>query len=661
MTELNAKEQERAEQVFLEDHYTSVADFFEKTWQEPSATEQYAYRVYLTQRAANLNELFFIRKTSDVSEYRKEQLDVLRGKTFVTGSGILCHVSELAEYYLQNNTFPKILFCDFILMSGRVFAEAVFTLAKAIAEELDASRQETRVIWVRLLVSASFIAYIECENDSRLRKTICNPQYLPVCVKKGHADECYKLWQNSAASIVYSEIVQNGGFFPTFWIAQDDYDKISKTLRNDARGKWTRQSWRYWQKTCVTWQRSHWDDDSQLCVQEAVRCSLCHDRKAYAVAPFVFWLPESDDAIDILSTNLAAKLRATYDAAFAPMIDILTSQNSFLPGIKLKLILAVSAILSFLAFLDDAGAGNMNFKADISKISGWFGGIADIAPAFYGIITNHGLLKELNLLLFPFMASHSAPMRGNCNSEASSDLERRDQFIFKFIEALAGMETQWQKIEMYRLEHNIEYGVDSAFANRENYLRQILSSFPTDFRMTSFTFGALLTLLFWDIAELSVRGTNDYGSTPMQDWSLYLETGSGAQIAKAMHMLRFIPALAHVKKVCDRELYSPRNMIRNFGERLETRHGIQDAQVFLPEFFDWCKENNRAVLDWQKLSPIWLDQPDLEREIRCLQEWDGRGWPGYVCAGRMDMNDYLRFEEQQRAQLAGYARQHMGV
>ena len=57
-----------AEKVFLKDEHDKLAEFFQKTWEEPSATEKYEYRVYLSQICLNLNELFFARSIGEMDE-----------------------------------------------------------------------------------------------------------------------------------------------------------------------------------------------------------------------------------------------------------------------------------------------------------------------------------------------------------------------------------------------------------------------------------------------------------------------------------------------------------------------------------------------------------------------------------------------------------------
>ena len=119
---------------------------------------------------------------------------------------------------------------------------------------------------------------------------------------------------------------------------------------------------------------------------------------------------------------------------------------------------------------------------------------------------------------------------------------------------------------------------------------------------------------------------------------------------RAVQMVRFIPALVYVERVCIQELYSPRNMVMRFGQYVDKKTNSEDHTPAFLKFFDWTRDIGRTIRDFENISPIWLDQPDLSREIRTRQEWNGKPWPREVLAdsGQMDMTGYLRWEEKQQ-------------
>ena len=172
----------------------------------------------------------------------------------------------------------------------------------------------------------------------------------------------------------------------------------------------------------------------------------------------------------------------------------------------------------------------------------------------------------------------------------------------------------------------------------------------------------MLILLLWGATGVAVH-RRKVGKASDEESDLYLNVGESTEIIRAMNMLRFIPALGYIKRVCDQELYSPRNMVKRFGEYLDKKYNSNEFATEFCSFYDWCKDTGRTLTDWEGLSPIWLDQPDLAREIRTRQEWNGKPWAQeiYADSGKTTMTDYLVWEENQRAFYLNQARRFMGV
>lgn len=125
----------------------------------------------------------------------------------------------------------------------------------------------------------------------------------------------------------------------------------------------------------------------------------------------------------------------------------------------------------------------------------------------------------------------------------------------------------------------------------------------------------------------------------------------GTEILRAMEMLHFVPALIYVEKVSEKEYFSPRNMIARFGHYLDKKENSEDHVRAFVDFYDWNRDIGRKLSDWKNISPIWLTQPDLSREIRTLQEWNKKPWPKevYVDSKQMDMQGYLSWEEKRQS------------
>lgn len=131
---------------------------------------------------------------------------------------------------------------------------------------------------------------------------------------------------------------------------------------------------------------------------------------------------------------------------------------------------------------------------------------------------------------------------------------------------------------------------------------------------------------------------------------------------RAVQMVRFIPALVHIEKVCEQRFYSPRSMIMSFGQYVDKKTNSEDHTPAFLKFFDWTRDIGRTIRDFENISLMWLDQPDLSREIRTRQEWNGKPWPREVLAdsGQMDLGGYLEWEQERSEEYLDYARRFMG-
>ena len=103
-------------QILLgEKDYPAIGNFFRKTWgavpQEADPQVAYAYRVYISRRCYNLNEIFF---AQELEIYKKQgdsaaadRLIELRETTFLNQYGLMCRAGELAaRYEADGHRFP---------------------------------------------------------------------------------------------------------------------------------------------------------------------------------------------------------------------------------------------------------------------------------------------------------------------------------------------------------------------------------------------------------------------------------------------------------------------------------------------------------------------------------------------------------------------------
>lgn len=669
-----------AAKIFLKDEYDELMAFFRKTWEEPSATESYEYRVYLAQKGFNLHELFFLAAFDMADEKEKTRLTEIRKRTFLSQTGFILQAPRLAECYERRKAFPRIMICDELLKTGHDFMEIVMGASRAIVEELYGSEPnqsyQLRIVYSKLIDAIDFFVFMRSTDDSHL--TYLPPHFF-ACYrpKNTPASKWYAFVQNSSASIVFSDKVENTVFLPTFRINQSLYDSISERLRNGNIG-WRRESWRFWNKSAVVWQRSSYNVNNELYMQQAVRCSFHADTKQYAITPYLFWRASSDAVNDRLFARFAAVMRdcvmletsgQTEENPFAPFIDILCNKSQYASGIKSQLVLAICSVLLFFGFVEDGAALDaitdiaIVDNSDLAKTSASFGQIGTIFPTFCALVSESAY--RLRLKLWENLRNHllvyGEPL---CSYNEEDRKHGRDAYLTVATEHLLAVDTEQQKVIQYRKIHQINFGPDSQYFESDGFMYDYLNSncFPENYSSLDKKVGALLILLLWGTTGVAIHRRKVEKSSD-EESDLYLNVGESTEIIRAMKMLRFIPALSYVKKVCDQELYSPRSMVKGFGEYLDKKFNSKEYAAEFCRFYDWCKETGRTLSDWEGLSPIWLDQPDLAREIRTRQEWNGKPWEQeiYADSGKTTMTDYLVREENQRAFYLNQARRFMGV
>ncbi len=78
--------------------------------------EEYDYRAFVTRRCFNLNEYFC--HEGYYSKKKAKTLDEKRD-SFMSQNALLTYAPEIAEFYMKNKRFPKILVVDEVVFYGR--------------------------------------------------------------------------------------------------------------------------------------------------------------------------------------------------------------------------------------------------------------------------------------------------------------------------------------------------------------------------------------------------------------------------------------------------------------------------------------------------------------------------------------------------------------
>ena len=656
----------KAAQMFLKDDYERLLSFFKKTWEDPSANEKYLYRVYLAQKCFNLNELFFRAAFDEAGGEERARLADIRKKTFVSQTGFVMQAGILSKYYKEHKKFPKILICDELLKTGHDFMEVLTSVSQAIVEECyGCERTDLNTIWTvyaKLLDSVVYFSYMQSKEDPRLLS-------LPNrSAEKGKlnwenptsASDWFSFVQNSSASIVFSGTVENTTFIPSFWIPESCYKQLADSLKNQKRAGWSCELWRFWNKSAVIWQRSCYNINNEPYMQQTLRCSFNAETREYAITPYLFWTALKDGDNERLFARLATLL-GKYSSmqtevgpgVFGALIAILTCKKQYARDIRSQLVLTLASLLLYCGAVKDAEFNEveqiklLTVRSDLNKVAECFGTPGQISLDFETLLCRNAAL--LRTLLWEAICNHLLVAADQLCERTFPDPDHgKDLYCIAACEHLLAVDTRQQKQIQYRKDHQIQYGAATRYYESDGFLPDYLDSFPKDYTSIDKKIGALMILLMWGVTGTAIHRRKEGNVNEFSE--IYLNVGESTQIPRAMNLLQFVPALRRIEHICQKEYFSPRNMICRFGNYLDNKYHSNDyAQAFI-DFYDWCRDTGRTLSDWIRLSPIWLTQPNRKHEVRTVQEWNKKPWKDNVWAdsGKMDMQDYLRWEEQQR-------------
>ena len=653
-------------QKYLKDDFPRLMEFFRETWEEPSPSERYAYRVYLAQKCFNLNELFFRVAYEHAEQAERHRLREIREKTFLSQSGLVMQAGNLAVFYTEHQSFPKILICDELLKTGHDLMDILSSVSDAVVEELLGLDQDDSsdawAIRTKLLDALSFCSYMQSKEDSRLlssyylKKTLGSSQWSNAVP----ASKWFAFVQDSSAAILSSSHVKNTIFTPTFWISPKCYYSIIELLNSERSNSWRHESWLYWGQSADIWQRTSYDVNNEPCIQQAVRCSFQKQSGEYAITPYLFWKVLRDEENELLFLRLAEAMRHfSFQSASSvperhpldPFIRLLTIPKRYALAIKSQFLFSLGSLLLFYGFIEELRLDNsirrelLEARSDLEKVSECYGSIDKISSAFTALISEEALPLRASLrdIIRDCLLCHAGSL-GADNRDDSQ--HHRDFYLLKATEQLLSVDETQQKLIQYRKKHQIYYCAISQYHQADGFLADYLESFPADYSSLDRKFGALLILLMWGVTGFAIHRKTSESSQQYSD--IYLNVGESTELVRAIQTLRFLPALEKIDQICVSEYYLPRKMIASFGRYLNKKDHSADYEAAFLQFYDWCINTGRTLADWGNLDLTWLTKPDQARQVRTIQEWNAQPWPEAVLKAH-NTEEYQRWEKQQQA------------
>lgn len=639
--------------IFLREHYLPLKEYFASAWEDSPENEAHRYYVFFYKKCLNLNEIFFQSAVEEASEDERERLISLRRRTFLTQSGLVMKAPELADAYIaKEGVFPSIFLFDELVITGNDYAELVRALYWAVLYELkhrdvSAHLVNETFVFKRLLSAIDFIPY---KNEAP-QSFLLDSEYIRQMQIKKCDSMSTKEWaafsHTVCATIVFSPIVECTSYVPSFWLRNKHYhfieQKIPKSSEKQLTG-WNKESWKYRNRRIAIWSKNNYDEDDQLVLQQAVRCSFFSQTDEYVLTPFLFWNALEEPENRVLLLRISNRIEEFISArpldretgdSLTRIADILKSTVRYSQEIRNRLFITIGSILVAWHFVEvvarvDYSAEPLFLRNDLEKVSQCFGSICEIYPGLALLAEDDGarvnqLRKDIWDDLRNYLLANADPLT---KDDVKDEKPGRDAYLLKAEDFLDACAQRQQNRIIYRREHQINYSRSSQFYDDTSFLPDYLQYFPFEYRSFSRKIGALLVLMQWGVADMSIHRRACEISEDASDDRLefYLRAGEAMPYAIALRMSRFLPALSKLERLSSEQLFCARNMIQKFGRYLNDKNRCNDYEIAFLRFYDWSRAYGKKLSDWNNLNLLWLDQPNAKEQVRTIQEWNNKPW-----------------------------------
>ena len=221
-----------------QNQWEDVRVFFESTYKG-----NYAFRVYLAQKAFNINEIVYHDYLNELLEAdlkeKAEELRKLRETTFLSQTGLVLQAEQLANHYIEYGSFQQILVSDELMLTGRDLSKTFYTLEEAICRSWETKKEhklhsdEYLKLRSALLSAIEFRAYI-MDDRGLLVESVLQAR---VRTKERHSfNRCFRFARDVSNLVLFSESVESTSFYPSFYFSKEEFSAMSKQLQ--ASGEW---------------------------------------------------------------------------------------------------------------------------------------------------------------------------------------------------------------------------------------------------------------------------------------------------------------------------------------------------------------------------------------------------------------------------------------
>lgn len=362
-----------------QERWEGVQEFFVSTYRD-----SYAFRVYLAQKAFNINEIVY-RQTLDrlIRENNTDkaaELIELRRRTFLSQSGLLLHAGKLVEYYLQKGEFEKILIVDELALTGRDFSSMIYTLEDAVcfAWEQKQGRKlrtdEYRKLRRTLFSAVDFRAYMMDHRGLLVEYALADKVYARG---KRSFNRCFQFAKYVTEMVSNYEGVEPTAFYPSFFTSQKAYSDLRDALLKS--GEWLELP------VCTPDGKEFYVFKWKSVMAQGFYAAICCHKAgedSTAMTPYVLFDCIEEIQQQTLFDRIAANLHNLGAEALA---DVFTQRgNRINRKIQLQLTASILSLVFFYSQLIDSSLldETASMKNDLDKITQFFGLITELGEDF---------------------------------------------------------------------------------------------------------------------------------------------------------------------------------------------------------------------------------------------------------------------------------------
>lgn len=578
---------------------------------------RYLYRVYITKRAFNLNNFYYLAEQAYLSPSEKSLLKEIRERTFITQTALWSYADQLVDEYLQAGKFPSILIIDELVAYGHAITEVMQTLERLVKRALlrqrpDCTELEERRMCSALLNAVDIHVYAKSKDGLLLKTSYRNRLVSDVTMS---SSEWKNFVQNN--SRLLQMFSSNTSYMPAIYMSSRDYTNLVRPLKetqNEENPEWKNSTWIYRSIEEEIWQKEIPGSSSELQhLDLAISCRRDKLSKQYILVPHVFFGDTSSDGANKFCRLVLKSWINTYDKQRTSHItEILSCEYEEFLCAKMQLILYMLSIITLKEFISKDISEQITVECR-EKSAQNFGKIKSMSTELEKF---EALSDSVQNALFAYINEYTSPYQ--LGKELISEQLSKDICISDMERCLSRAAAKDEAHIAAIRKAKAVYDSETRFLNVIS-----LNEFLSDRTWKDETVSHKLAVIVL-MADANIISINPHYT--LNGISIGLKLGELSKLLKIRRMYRFMPALLELENYCCLYGYDMVQMSRRFGTYLERRESGKHYTELFRNFVDEIYSCGGMLKDWSVNTLIDLDKPSKSPAVRIRQEWSNDDW-----------------------------------